>query len=863
MHRPAQREIMFARFKQPQPEASKRQGSKKRSPAIQSKKRPAVLIQRLIILHDGLMPLPDDHAGTVNKGVSTDTGETISKRKVNRRNPQAVLSEDASLEEHGEFILYYYNHTLHSKRVKGENTPANMAYSSSGSRRPLVNEKVHFDYCTEEAVKFAGLCRALRSLPLAIRPQNASDCNEYDETEFVHLSDSTLVFVPLELDGDVLAVVQIPRASNDRQTAEEQQQNTQDNVRKRSCVGYGADPTALHESLRRCHALFSMMYGGGIHRRLLRTKQLEKSNEWCIEDGDRSSNGTSKSTCKNLSPSCSDPASYCYGGMKELFRLRHDNRKLNGSSDEAYLMGRNSWRRKSDPLAAFEEIGDQLDQIACQDQINALLKILPITSLRKDMYAYYDRWISKMQGVCQVIEGGVGRCIVEMVPTPLRRDTTRGQLPPVSHAPFVSLAATELMRSLLSDGVSAKSTEFQLSGMSFFYQTKYVSSEFCLRGKSKQTSLSPETVCMIAEQFLQYQNRENEPKYRVSKIATASASNPSHHTASNISARSNTSKRSERNGTSHATNKHDVHQVTGFVFPPRSSNNINGVNAANSFYIDDFQREIWLPRFYITHLLDESIEDDHDLEISAAMFTRREFSFLLFFMGQPSDNKLASTLLSLLDNQLSGFCSKYPSIDINASVSSSSVSSYSKEPGMDIIFIDREDNSCILLSQHDLSTDDFHERENKIYHNDNNNLAKGIFGLGFKIKENIERENAAVSLFSKPSVYMNMLDCRHKLAAYLPLDVMLAFDDMFNEIGRLGYRYKTLRVSNLDLVEERVRRDRTVELCTYLPQGWVYGRACTNRELYIMLDTSKFVTISDVMKAVTRVRENLLSDSLA
>lgn len=832
MHRPAQREIMFARFKQPQPAMSKRQG--KSAPAIQSKKRPAVLIQRLIILHDGLMPLPDDHAG--NETVSKDSGKTISKRK-------AVLSEDASLEEHGEFILYYYNHSLHSTRAKGENRTAKMACSSSSSSR----------YCTEEAVKFAGLCHALRSLPLAIRPQNDSDCNEYNETEFIHLSNSTLVFVPLELNGDVLAVAQIPRgASNDRQTAEQQQQSTQHNARKRSCVGYGADPTALKESLRRCHALFTIMYGGGIHRRLLHTKQLEKLNGWNIEDGERSPN-TSTSTCKNLSPSCSDPDSYCYGGMKELFHLRRNNGKLNRSSDQAYLIGRNSWRKKSDPLDAFEDIGDQLDQIACQDQINALLQILPISSLRKDITAYYDQWISKMQGMCQVIEGGVGRCIVEMVPTPLRHDTTRGEHPPVSPAPFVSLAATELMRSLLIDDVCAKSTDFQLRGISFFYWTKCVSSEFCMPGDLKQTSLSPETVCMIAEQFLlQYQNRE--------KDATS-------NTALNISTGSKTDNRSERNEASsdmngHATNKHDMDQVAGFVFPPRSSNITDDDKAAESFYVDDFLREVWLPRLYITHLLDESIEDDSDLEISATMFTRKEFSFLLFFTGQPGANKqLASALFSLLNNQLSGFFSKYRSNDIDASVSSSSVSSYSKEPGMDIIFIDREDNSCILLSQHDLSTDDFRQKANKRSGSDNN-MAKGILGLGLKVKENIERENAVVSLFSKPSIHSNMLDCRHKLAAYLPLDVMLAFDDMFNEIGRLGYRQQTLKVSNLGLVEEHMIRNRTVELCTYLPQGWVYGRACTSRELYVMLDTSKFVTISDVMKAVTRVREHLLSDCL-
>lgn len=35
-----------------------------------------------------------------------------------------------------------------------------------------------------------------------------------------------------------------------------------------------------------------------------------------------------------------------------------------------------------------------------------------------------------------------------------------------------------------------------------------------------------------------------------------------------------------------------------------------------------------------------------------------------------------------------------------------------------------------------------------------------------------------------------------------------------------------------------------------------------NCELYVLLDTRKFVTISDVTKAVTRVRGRILNDKL-
>lgn len=59
-------------------------------------------------------------------------------------------------------------------------------------------------------MKFAGVCRAIRSLPMALRPSSSDENGS--ETEVVHLTDSALVFVPLECHGDVVAIIQIPRA---------------------------------------------------------------------------------------------------------------------------------------------------------------------------------------------------------------------------------------------------------------------------------------------------------------------------------------------------------------------------------------------------------------------------------------------------------------------------------------------------------------------------------------------------------------------------------------------------------------------------------------------------------------------------
>ena len=317
------------------------------------------------------MPLSDD--------IEIHDTELSSKRIVRRRNPQAVLSEDASLEEHGEFILYYYNHSIHGCEGKLDDDQSKSA--------SLINSADYATehHCTEEAVKFAGLCRALRTLPSALRPQQtcddeaSNDDYESDETEIVYLTDSTLIFVPLELNGDVVAIAQIPRSSNPRQMQSKQHNE--------SYASYGADPAAIRDSLRRCHALFTMVYGGGIHRRLSRTKHLEMSDDWCIDQKNNSSDNSSVKS-KKLSTSSSEISSYCYGGMKELFQLRRDEHKISISHDQESLIGRSSQTRTSNLPDAFDDKADESCNDTYKDQIDSLLQILPVTSLRKDIKTY-------------------------------------------------------------------------------------------------------------------------------------------------------------------------------------------------------------------------------------------------------------------------------------------------------------------------------------------------------------------------------------------------------------------------------------------------------------------------------------------
>jgi len=954
-----------------------------------------VLIQRLIIFHDGLMPL------------KTKTQQHVIKQ---RRNPQ--LSENASLEEHGEFILYYYDHSLHftkdGTRRDKEKTPETDIKVQGNTRRvsDLSSdiEKKPTDYATEEAVRFAGVCRALRSLPQAIQHEMENDINEpttveqdvdnnISETDVVHLNDSTLVFIPLELNGDVVAVAQIVRADNSKK---QQQHN-----------GFGADSNAITQAIRHMHASFSLLFGGGIHRRLLRTRQAESSKDWVLEvieddeqsrsgssnmarkdsndklkrkndsnwelgvpspnpeeetiNGDtgrtsfskRGSNGSSTSSrrkqkkrYKKLSGSFSLDSSYKsdernnisssfnsgitddggaaasirkmmmveddysgdyrYGGMKELFDLRREHRKLlhecgsseNNNTDMRESFSKKRWASAGSAQDLFNDIANDFGQHDCERRIENLLQLLPITALRKDLVDFMDDRLFRMQKVCETIQGGVGRCLVESIPYPISssdgNNTTslsvRGQHTPTAPNGFVILAASEKMKSLINEEVPnlmGKKHDYRLYGMSLFYQNRLALSEVKHTHKMYvQTVFPPELSYTILEYFRQTPKNQDEKDNSTDDESIQQKNSHNTSTPPPLSKwMSGLAISKSEDVSESAGNDKDDNVSTGYLAHPSPS-------SENSLFIRSLKKHVWMQRIHLPSTL--GIDDD-ETELYAAMYESEELCFILYFempsipgggehstlvtmaeelrpKGRKVKTVSSSTqafkgMLIMINDELSEFCSTFVSkeggsmaADMAPVKEINSESIFAGEPGMDIIYIDRDENNFVLLSQHDLSSNEFKRPAPKTDVSTNGSKQNGGGWFGSKPKNSSEEEKSCI-----PSHYSNMLDCRHKLAAYLPLEVLIAFDDMFNTIGKQRIDASegegcTSEYSN-HFIDSTTKS--SIELCTFLNQGWVYGRAFGNvEELYILLDTAKFVTISDVQKAVTRVRERLFNDKI-
>jgi hypothetical protein len=950
-----------------------------------------VLIQKFIVLHEGLMPLPD------HRDENDDDDPRHQRRR--RRNPASMLSEDASLDEHGEFILYYYDHALNAPRNGGRRSHSSVVDNNDTDnkrRRSSLLTATSDDFeenlttvrshASEDAVRFAGVCRALRSLPTALRPQKYGDGDGDDdndnkvdgmvETEVVHLSDSTLVFVPLELDGDIVAIAQLPRAINrcnlQRQASNHHQSKNfaggDNNLR--SNLGYGADPSAIQEAIRQIHSFFSLMHGGGIHRRLLRTRHLEQSSEWAMEveddkgngstyydaNGKGSANGQSRRRSsramirRNLSNSVhsTDSATnngfyqdsngairkssiahnpnlqdYRYGGMKELFDLRREYREIQNKQREEVSSSKfggvrrmsSMWGSSANAEDLFAGIANEFGHNDCLNRIDKLLEVLPITKLREDLECFYDEWLWRMQGVCDIMTGGVGRCVVEMIPAPLfslqssamRDIPVRGQHPPLAPQSFVCLAGAEFMKSLISDELpqlnGGSGLQFsRLLGMSLFYHNRFVLSKM---KNEKKGLFPPEIPCIVAEYFHSYSQRDTERNFMAE--ITKQAAEPRDNTVSRHN--HNALERWMSNISLNPDDKVNLSPLTptpmevfsGFAPPPAAFETDNKEHLP-SFFVPDLNRQVWLPNLHPPcPTASQIIEHDDAIETHVAMFGKGDFTFLLFFemqdpygggsileqmaeemnpRGDDSEEgtlitgedieeeaKAFATLLTFLDSQISEFCDTFSERDSADSVSNpvapvkeiNSHRLFQGETGMDIIHINRNENSFILLSQHDLSSNQFKRVANEPATNETK--PKLLFGLGQKGKQE-EQERTTTY---RPTHHSDILDCRHKLAAYLPLDVMLAFDDMFNEVGRLSHRRNVLSLTMNDAVskhnstEDSSSNIKAIELCTFLPQGWVYCHANGEQELYILLDTSKFVTIADVQKAVVRVRERITS----
>ncbi len=469
-------------------------------------KKPTPWIQRLIILHLGLLP-------TANDSSELESDEP-------RRGD---FDESSSLEELCEHILYYFDYDLHSANVGVKKDSFSLNW-----RDEIVDTFGDTDGidCTvnESAVKFSGLCRALYSLPKSLQqtiPGNkdngenvhnkTSSISSSSPKQIVTMTTCCLVFVcPDPNRNDIIAVAQIPRVGLLQTTSQNSKRkakglrNRVDDEMNNNVSSLGANPHAVERIIRKCHSLFELTRGGSIHSRLLKVDDFalslisannengnqngsirRQSNESYFSKTSTSSdfrgsiNGglggrkmsliTNTKSTKRLSGSIlrfsqtkdsNTPNSQnsgrrytgsgSYPGMDKVYFYRKKIRKLSQSLEMDSYMSQN--HNSSEHIETKEEdIKTELNQY--QALLANLLDALPVTELRSDLRRYYNDiialYVEKQEyGFC------VGRCLIDMIPKPFPKlkghsDSKKSQYLPTAPSPYETLVVSKMVRSLL------------------------------------------------------------------------------------------------------------------------------------------------------------------------------------------------------------------------------------------------------------------------------------------------------------------------------------------------------------------------------------------------------------------------------
>ncbi|KAL3940378.1 MAG: hypothetical protein SGBAC_005081 [Bacillariaceae sp.] len=689
------------------------------------------------------------------------------------------LSEDAEIEEIAEQIFLYHPEVVE---------PKNFAWK-------------------QEAVQFLGLCVALYALPTSLKQQqqkqkqqqqkhhDGDDDNDGETTKEVYLGKSTLVFVPLEQNDEILAVIQLRR-------------------------GRG-NPIAVRQSIEKCHSLFELFHGGGILHRL---KQRRRNN--------------------NNDDNCE------YPGMDRLYSLRREIRKHKTKQSRLST---------NDPDAAsYGILQEQIDKLG--QELDQLQQKLPIESIRQDLSSHYNEYLDNLTLVTSRQGGGL-RCLVDCVPAPIAQDSGRHTVkssPSRLSNDILFKLKTDIQHILLQD----KNDQPILFGISTFYMGHLVQSDFF--GNDESTDMDAEAVTTIMgymasyriklQQNAHWQGNSMTSPLRLGKLASSIVYHYQGH--------------SDQSSFASSSPKNGIPTTGGaFLVPPPSF--MMSTSEGNQSIDIQNEQLAWAPKLNLSIECTQGTEEQTSQTARVLLYTIGDFEFLIFLHNEPKLGLQSDVERDMVSNALMNVRDK---LDAAVTMASSQTSmlppspASSKdsqktnlgEPGVDFILIDRKQHELTLYTDPKVMT------SNNIINNNNNNnksntpsknkphgnggaSPRKLFGFMSPPKRKVpsqQDEKKATSQTREWSVLG--LDCRHLLASHLHLDVLLAFDDMMNDIA-------TKRDAAAD--SSRTAKKYYVELCTCMTLGWVYGCANQDMELYAFFDNSTYVTVSDVQNTVKRIKE--------
>ena len=775
--------------------------SPKRAPRKRKLEHRANPVQRLLIVHEGL---PDLCGG---------------------------IDEGACIAELSEHILYFYDANLH-----------------------FLNGADESSHATMEAVHFAGLSSALRSLP------SAMDGSE-DHTTEVHFDKAMIIFIPLEeaQNHKVMAVVQVTR----------------------SLGSSSASPFAIRSAIQRCHDLFCILRCGGIHRRLsdgqyqqskrTRNPKSMSSAETVEIDDDEppppellfhadlgqdlllTSTSIVSKKKKSVEEEQDDSA---FPGMKQLYNRRKEARKL-----------REKLQKTSELLTIKRSALEQeLEKV--EDLIRQLLDILPIQKLRQHLMEHFNEFLVDM-GTAS-FAGVAFRCLIDCVPVPVpahgkgatdyHQSSTPTAFASIHVGRFIqsfvdNTATNDIQESLLFLGASSF-----FKGQLLYTQTRATipvipehKSNFSLG-----INISNRTASLVMGYMASFrQKMEHAVQYSSRNLLQ---DQQPHFLAGRFSRIYISPSNDDSSAQEVIDDEQSAHRIGSYLTsPPLSMLNVSDdVRVVN---VPSFGK-VWTLSIYIP--IQGQINEKNLMQVNAVLFDVADFSFLLYFnlgdfaqVADVLDDRSDGTKVSQLDDHELGFspntipmspCSEFlerlahgltACVLETGTLGHTGSLSLSNVVGQHTIFVDRSTEKLVLFSNRGI-------------------LTAGDDSKGLKLGVGFRKSHAAMKATDDNTTVRNSmeaspmgLDCRHLLANHLSEDVVLAFDDMMTFVRDARSQRGAISVF------DKYRHGDVFETCTYLAQGWMWASASGDKELYMYFDSKKYSTITDI-ENIARSTRNVM-----
>lgn len=484
-----------------------------------------------------------------------------------------------------------------------------------------------------------------------------------------------------------------------------------------------------------------------------------------------------------------------YPGMDKLYELRRRLRKMS----------------EHDSSPSIDEMK------VVENEINCLVCKLPIGLLREDLMVHYDAFLGDVPDR----RYGAFRNIVEGLPNPVALQSGSHALhsAPLRVSPWESARlGLTLDKLLLSIDEKRAEGQPRLLSLSTFVCGKFLSAHTLPSIGAENIPTKHIHALMSYMAWFRF-------KVEVHRGNTGSHAQPP-KINDHLEAALSLSVDETENGSS-----------CRFLSPPPLSMQ-SWLNETHSFCSPRGEASlVWAPPVFIPiSTVQEGVYDSTILRARISLFDYGDFSFLLFLgrglsSEDDEDEFYYQDLFELIEKRMSLVLDDVPT---PKDIESSQPRPW-EGPGQDVIFVDRQMQSLVLFSDPGQNGSSQSDKKGK-----KSRMSRTRFF------------NSSGGSRSSPRRGSNMwtklalgLDCRHVLASRLELDSLLAFEDAMNEVAQQRERTSLCDVHPL-------------EMCTFLSSRWVYTYADGDKELYILFDAVRYVTVADVQAAATRIRHELL-----